>query len=69
MSNLNKRNLTIEKQMVRNFVLFIKCLQTPLPFYATQIINSSLNSMLSANHKKGEEFQPMEKFLYPLLFL
>ena len=28
---------------------------TPLPFYATQIINPFLNSWVSANHDKVEE--------------
>ena len=41
-----------------------------IPLYGTQIINPFLNSMISANHKKEEEFQPaMGKSLSPLLFL
>ena len=43
--------------------------QTPLPFYETKIINSLLNSIISVNHKKGEEIQANLKSLYPLLFL
>ena len=34
---------------------------TLLPFYATQIINPFHNSRISANHDKGEGFQPIVK--------
>ena len=34
---------------------------TPLPFYVTQIINTFLNSIISANNEKGKEFQPVVK--------
>ena len=42
---------------------------TPLPFYASQIINPFLNSRISANQNYGQEFQPIVKSLYPLMFL
>ena len=32
--------------------------QILLPFYATQMINSFYNSIISANHEKGEKFKP-----------
>ena len=32
---------------------------------ATQIINSFLNSMISVNHEKGEEFLPVVKSFSP----
>ena len=37
-------------------------------FYATQIINSFRNLIISVNHEKVEEFQPIVKSIYPLLF-
>ena len=40
-----------------------------VPFHATQIINHFLNSIISANSEKGDEFQQIEKSLYPLLLL
>ena len=47
-----------------------KCIyKTPLPFFATQIINPFLYSIISANHDKGEELQTMVKSLHPLLYL
>ena len=39
-------------------------LHTPLSFYATQIINSFLSSMISANYYKVEGFQLIVKSLY-----
>ena len=41
---------------------------TPLPFYATQIIDPFLNSIISANHEKGEEFEPMGNPYTPYCF-
>ena len=32
---------------------------TPLPFYATQLISSFLNSLISANHYKVKKIQQM----------
>ena len=40
-----------------------------LLFYATQIINSFQNSMISVNHETGDDFQPIIKSSYPFLFL
>ena len=34
-------------------------LSTPLPFYATQLISSFLNLLISANHDKVKEIQQM----------
>ena len=65
----NKRDYTLEKQKSLNVVKFSKCPSSPLPFYGTQIINSFLSSMISANHDKGEGFQLIVKSIYPLLFL
>ena len=39
-----------------NYEFSLNVLQTPLPFYATQIINPLLNSRISANHNKVDEF-------------
>ena len=39
-------------------------IKPPLPFYATLIINPFLNSIISASHKKGEEFQPIVESFY-----
>ena len=40
------------------------------PFYATQIVNPFINSIILANHEKGEELMPMAKSLYPrIVFL
>ena len=48
-----------------------KVCQTPFlsTFYATETTNPFLNSIVSANHEKGKEFQAMVKSIYPLLFL
>ena len=43
-------------------------LQTPFPFYGTQLINPFLSSLISANHDKVEEFQLILKSVYPSLF-
>ena len=51
--------------------------QTPLPFYATQIINPFLNSRISANHDKVEGhsakgeilIKEIDTILKPRLFL
>ena len=48
-----KRDFVIEKQIAWHF-FYTKCHQTLLSFYATQIINPSHNSIISANHEKGE---------------
>ena len=45
-----KRYLIIDQQIARHSVQFSKCLSTPLPFQATQIITPFLNSRISANH-------------------
>ena len=47
----------------------VNIFQTPLSFYATKLVNPFLSSRISANHDKGQGFQPMVKFLYPLMFL
>ena len=44
------------------------CINPPLPFYATQIINPFVNSIVSANHEKEKDFQPMEKLYAPYCF-
>ena len=62
MNGLNKRDFMIEKQIAQHSA-------NPLPFSETQLINSFLNSIISAKYEKGEEFQPIVKSLYPLLFL
>ena len=58
----------MEKQIARHLCNTANIYQTPLPFYATQIINPFLNPIISANPNKGEEFQQIAKSLYPLLF-
>ena len=50
-----KRDFIIDEQIARLFVQYTGCLSTPLPFYATKKIDSFLNSLISANHEKGEE--------------
>ena len=53
---VDKSDFMTEKQIAKYFVQYSECLSNPLPFYATQIINPILNSMISANHNKGEGF-------------
>ena len=55
-----KRIINIEYQQTCKDMKYGKCLSYPLPFNATQIINPFLDSMISANHEKGEEFQLMK---------
>ena len=44
--------------------------KTPLTLFTTQMIYPFLNSRISANHDKGQGFQPIVKSLqYPLMFL
>ena len=66
---VKKRDFTIEKQILPNILLFSKCPFYPLHFYATQMINPFLDSMISANHGKVEGLKPIVKSLYPVLFL
>ena len=49
----NKRDFIIEKQIVQNLCNTQNVYQTTLPFYATQINNPFLSSIISANHEKG----------------
>ena len=63
-----KRHFIIEKQIARSLCNAANIFQTPLPFFENQIINSFLNSMISANNEKGEEFQRIGNILYSLLF-
>ena len=63
------RYFIIDQQIAWHFVHFSECLSNLLPFYATQIINSFLNSRISADHDKGLEFKPIVKSLYSLMFL
>ena len=51
-----KRDLTVEKQVARYLCNMPCVFHTPLPFYATQIINIILNTRISTNHDKGERF-------------
>ena len=59
----NKKYFIIDQQIARNFVQYSECLSNLLPNYETQIINPFLNSMISANHDKGQEFLPIMKYL------
>ena len=54
---IHKRDLTLEKQILRNIMLYSEC--PPFPF-STQIINPFLNLMISANHNAVEEIQPIQ---------
>ena len=79
--NLNKKNLMmsvsffnvtkilIDQQISRHFVHYSVCLYHLLPFYATQIINPLLTSMISANNNKVLGFQPIVEILHSLMFL
>ena len=61
-----KRDFMIDKQIESYFVQYSKCLSNPPSLYAIQIIKHYLNSMISANHEKGEVFQPYNgKILIP----
>ena len=60
-TNINKEAyfetyFTIDQQKAQNFVHFSECLYHHLPFHETQIINSVISSMISANHDKGSRF-------------
>ena len=57
------KDFIIEKQIAHNFFVIHQIYQTPLPSYATQIINPFLNSMVLANHEIGLEFQLIVKSL------
>ena len=45
-----------EKKIARHFMQYIVCLSTPLPYYATHIINFFLESRITVNHDKREGF-------------
>ena len=47
------RDFVKEQQIVRYLVKYSKFFQTPISFYAIQIINPFLNSIMSANCEKG----------------
>ena len=46
----NKRDFIIDQQRAKHFCNTVNVVQTPLPFYATQIINNFFNSRISVNH-------------------
>ena len=41
------------------FCVILQLSIKPLPFYATQIVNPFLNSIISSNHEKRKDFHPM----------
>ena len=47
-----KRDFILDHQIARHFVQYSEWLSDPLPFYATQLINSFLNAKNPANHDK-----------------
>ena len=51
-----KREFIIEKKKAAILCNTVNVVQTPLPFYATQIIKLFLNSRISANHDNGGGF-------------
>ena len=52
---INKIYFIIDQQIARYFVQYSECLTNYLPFYATQIIYTFLNSRISCNHDKARE--------------
>ena len=54
--NHNKIYFIIDQQRAKHFCNTVNVFQTPLPFFATQIVNTFLNSRISANHNKGLGF-------------
>ena len=64
--SLRKIDFIIEKPKGWHLCITANVYQTRLLFYATQIINPFPNSMISANHVKWEEFQPIVKNLFSL---
>ena len=50
---INKRYSIIDKQIARHFCKTVNVFQTPLPFYATHMINPFPNSRISAKYDKG----------------
>ena len=61
--NRTKRYFLIEKQIARY------CVAIPLPPLCNSNNWPCFNSIISANHEKCEEFYPIVKYLYHLLFL
>ena len=60
----------IDQQIALHFLHYIvNVYQTPLPLYATHLINPFFNSRISDNHDKGYRFQPIVKSLYLSMFL
>ena len=56
-----KKDFTIEKKKDGTLYYKANVYQTPLSLYGTQSINPLLNSIISANHEKEEEFQPITR--------
>ena len=66
----SKGDFIIEIQIVWLFVHYSECLSHPPSILcAPKIIHTFLNLMISANHKKVLEFQPIVKPLNHLFFL
>jgi hypothetical protein len=65
---MNKRDLIIDKQITRLFCYTTNVYQTPLLFYATQLIKPFLNSRISSNHKKVEGIQPSGEIPIKVIF-
>ena len=56
--------ILLEKQITRHFVWYRKCLPNPVFLLCnSNLINPFLNSIILANHERGEEFQPIVKSL------
>ena len=67
MGFLKNRYSKINKHLARHFVYYCECLSIPSPFLCSQIINHFLNSMISTNHEKGLEFQPIIPLILSLV--
>ena len=50
----------IDQHLARHFLHYSECLQHPLTFYTTQIINPFLNSRISANQDKVLKLSNLE---------
>ena len=70
-NNVSENKIVLKEILPHNLCNTANAPSTPrpFPFYATQIINHFLKSMISANYNEVERIRPIVKSLYPLLFL
>ena len=66
----NKRYFIRDQKIARYFMQYGECppVNPPCPSMQLKQLNHFLNSRILAIHERGQRFQPIVKFRYPLIF-